>query len=791
MADEIKKIISIDVTQAVSSLENIKSSSDESSQSFQTLGEAKKYIDKLKASLIDLDENSEEYKSRCEEIAAVQKKVNTAIKAGSDTGKAAEGSYNALAKQMAELKKQFKATNDEAERESLAKQIVGINDQLKEMDSSIGNYQRNVGNYEAAFTTGLTNITDQIKALNNPLEVAKQGVSNLNTAFKAIIKNPIGAVIAALVAVIGALKKGFDQSEEASNKLKKGLAALEPITNAVSNIFTKLANVVGGIAEKAIPALVKGVSTAGLKIAELLNKIGIVSDEKLNSFRKTIDAQKAMVDQTVELTEREIKLQEKRRTLTKEQARLEAEISDLLDKVNDKEKYTYEERQKLIESAIKKQKYLSSLKESVAKEELEVMKERASLTDNDKEANDKLAESEAKIYSIRKEGSDRLKELNEKQRVIKEEGVKATEEANKKIIESDKKVNEQREKDLKTIEEINKRISDSHLTSSERDINTLTNKYNEEKALLEKYNQDTTRLTAEYEANIAKIKTSDKEDNLKGKLDDIDAEADLQSYIAERTIQSEYKKNKKLMEIEQERLTQRKSTLEEMLSMDGLEEEKKQEYADELARVNADIVQNSKQSKQAEIEHAAAIIDTYSNLASSLGSLMGDIASIWQDNIKQRYENGEITKEQAEEEFENSKKMQIATAIVNGLAGVATAVSTAMQLGPIAGPIVGAINSALVMTTTAAQISKIKQTKFDSGSNGSSLTSVNNSTTTPTNAATAYVPTYNTNVTGQSETTNLANAVKEGQTDMRVYIVESDIAQSAKRVEVREEESTF
>lgn len=787
MADEIKKIISIDVTQAVSSLENIKSSSDESSQSFQTLGEAKKYIDKLKASLIDLDENSEEYKSRCEEIAAVQKKVNTAIKAGSDTGKAAEGSYNALAKQMAELKKQFKATSDEAERDVLAKQIVGINDQLKEMDSSIGNYQRNVGNYETAFTTGLTKITDQIKALNNPLETAKQGVSNLNTAFKAIIKNPIGAVIAALVAVIGALKKGFDQSEEASNKLKKGLAALEPITNAVSNIFTKLANVVGGIAEKAIPALVKGVSTAGLKIAELLNKIGIVSDEKLQSFRKTIDAQKEMVDQTTGLTEREIKLQEKKRKAEINQAKIELEISQLKAKAADKENNTAEERQKYIEAAIAKERYLNNLRLSIAEEEFSIMKERASLTDNDAETNNELAASEANLYRVRKEYYDKEKELTAQLIEAKNAEATETKKANDEIVKSEKTVNEQREKDLKTIEEINKRISDSHLTSSERDINTLTNKYNEEKALLEKYNEDTTRLTAEYEANIAKIKTSNKEDNLNNKLDDIEAEADLQSYIAERTIESEYKKNQKLFEIDRERLTQRKATLEEMLEIDGLEAEKKQEYADELARVNADIVQNSEDSKQAEKDHAAEIINTYADLAGSLGSLMGDIASIWQDNIKQRYENGEITKEQAEEEFENSKKMQIATAIVNGLAGVATAVSTAMQLGPIAGPIVGAINSALVMTTTMAQIAKIKQTKFDSGSS-----SVNNSSTsTPTNAATAYVPTYNTNVTGQSETTNLANAVKEGQTDMRVYVVESDIAQSAKRVEVREEESTF
>ena len=787
MADEIKKIISIDVTQAVSSLEDIKSSSNESSQSFQTLGEAKKYIDKLKASLIDLDENSKEYKDRCEEIAAVQQKVSTAIKAGSDTGKAAEGSYNALAKQMAELKKQFKATNDEAEREALAKQIVGINDQLKEMDSSIGNYQRNVGNYEAAFTTGLTKITDQIKAMKGPLDTAKEGVGNLNKMFKAIVTNPIGAFMTALVAVIGALKKGFNQSEEASNKLKKGLAALEPITNAVSNVLTKMANIVGSIAEKAIPALVKGVSTAGLKIAELLNKIGIVSDEKLNSFRKTIDAQKEMVDQTTRLTEREIKLQEKKREAEINQAKIELEISQLRAKAADKENNTAEERQKLIEAVIAKERYLNNLRLSIAEEEFNIMKERASLTDNDSKANDELAASEANLYKVRKEYYDKERELTSQLNEAKTAEATETKKANDEIIKSNKAVDEQREKDLKTIEEINQRISDSHLTSSERDINTLTKKYNEEKALLEKYNEDTTRLTAEYEANIAKIKTSEKEGNLNNKLDDIDAEADLQSYIAERTIESEYKKNQKLMEIDRERLTQRKATLEELLSMDGLEEEKKQEYADELARVNADIVQNSKDSKQAEKDHAAEIIDTYSSLASSLGSLMGDIASIWQDNIKQRYENGEITREQAEEEFENSKKMQIATAIVNGLAGVATAVSTAMQLGPIAGPIVGAINSALVMTTTMAQVSKIKQTKFDSGSS-----SVNNSSTsTPTNAATAYVPTYSTNVTGQSETTDLANAVKEGQTDMRVYVVESDIAQSAKRVEVREEESTF
>ena len=169
---------------------------------------------------------------------------------------------------------------------------------------------------------------------------------------------------------------------------------------------------------------------------------------------------------------------------------------------------------------------------------------------------------------------------------------------------------------------------------------------------------------------------------------------------------------------------------------------------------------------------------------------MNNVAEIWQDSIKERVKNGKITEEQGKKEFENTKKLQIAAAIVNGLAGVAMAVSTAMSLGPIAGPIMAAVNSAMVITTTAMQIAKIKSTSFDGGSSsvGGDIAAA---VATPTPAAVAYTPQYSTNVTGQSETVNLANAVNEGQRDTRVYVVESDINEAGKRVEIREAESTF
>ena len=119
------------------------------------------------------------------------------------------------------------------------------------------------------------------------------------------------------------------------------------------------------------------------------------------------------------------------------------------------------------------------------------------------------------------------------------------------------------------------------------------------------------------------------------------------------------------------------------------------------------------------------------------------------------------------------------------------AVSTAMSLGPIAGPIMAAVNSALVITTTAMQIAKIKSTSFDGGGSSSVGGDIAAATATPTPAAVAYTPKYSTNVTGQSETVNLANAVNEGQRDTRVYLVESDVQEMGKRVEIREAESTF
>ena len=838
MADEIKKVITVDVSDSVDSLDELRDKVVSAGYSFSSLKSAKSYIDRLRASLIDLDETSEEYAERVDEIDKVQDKLNKAMKATGDKAKDAEGSYNALSKKMSELKKAFKETNDEAERDKLAKQIVGINDQLKEMDESIGNYQRNVGNYEAAFTDGLLNIAAKVKALSDPMSLAKKGVNALGKALKSLLTNPVGAFIMSIVVAVKALKKGFEQSETASNSLKKAFSAFQPVINAINNAFTGFAKIVGNIAEKAIPALVNGLMKAGDWMMTLLNKIGIVSDKKLESFRKSIEAQKEAVKVTQDLTDREIALTEKRRKFQVNEAKTEMEVSELKSKAADKDKYTAKEREKFLNDAIAKERAINNEKLALAQEEYDILKKRSELTDNDAETNDALAAAEANLYNTKKEYYAKERELIS-QKIA----------AGQELSASEKKILEEQKEELKKVEEIKNRAELSQLSSKDRELKILEDKYKEEKALLEKYEQDTTQLTKEYEAQrqeiinknggdkaneineraiqslkdgterqlailkkryeeekklleengvdtvnltkeyerqVAEVKAGEGE----GKIKDINDNSALERDIADKTIFIELEKKEKLLQIERERLEGTKAIYEELYKLDNLSEEKKQEYADKIKEIDAALVENSHNTKEVQKAQAQDLINTYNQVSQSIGELMNNVAEIWQDSIKQRVKNGKITEEQAKKEFENSKKLQIATAIINGLAGAANAVASAMTIPPPAGPIIGAANSALVIATTAAQIAKIKSTTFDGG--GSSIDSdISSAAATPTPAAVEYTPQYSTNVTGESETVNLANAVSEKQKDQRVYVVESDINEAGKRVEIREAESTF
>lgn len=179
-------------------------------------------------------------------------------------------------------------------------------------------------------------------------------------------------------------------------------------------------------------------------------------------------------------------------------------------------------------------------------------------------------------------------------------------------------------------------------------------------------------------------------------------------------------------------------------------------------------------------------VSQMSNAVSTIGDLFGSLASYYQDDIERRKNANEINDKEAEKEFEKKvKPLQIAQATVSMLQGMVSAYASAMQLGPIAGPIVGGALAAAVGTMGALNIAKIKNTKYNGGDSSNSSASV------PAPQINDIPVQYVSNITNQTDTDNLRNAIVEGMSATNLYVSVTDINTVQNRVKVTENESTF
>lgn len=185
------------------------------------LKDYKEYIDNLKGSLLALDKGSEQYEENAKELKAAQEKLNEVMEISKSKGDAVEGSYDNLSQTMSKLKKEWKATGDEARRAELGEQINEINDQLKEMDASVGVFSRNVGNYAGAYEEAFKTVLGELGNMDGKLGDISKDMKGLIPLIKKVnqtaltglsgIKKAIAATgIGLLVLAVAELVKHFD-----------------------------------------------------------------------------------------------------------------------------------------------------------------------------------------------------------------------------------------------------------------------------------------------------------------------------------------------------------------------------------------------------------------------------------------------------------------------------------------------------------------------------------------------------------------------------------------------------
>lgn len=744
MAEEIKKIITVDTSQAVDALDKLKGATGQVDQEFNSMKDAKDKMDSLKAEMLSLDDASEEYASTLKELQTLQDKYNKVISDAKGANDAAAGSYNALSKQMSDLKKAWKATADEAERNSIGQQILEINDKLKEFDASIGNYQRNVGNYATAFTEGFADMADGFDTMVPGVKQAQEAFGKLGGAMKALIANPIGAVIAALVTVFIALKKAISNNERAMEAIKKAMKSFEPILNMVSNAIAwlgeKIAVVVDWLGTKLTGAL-EFVVNKGLN--NFIN--GVIKG--INFLIKPITTFHSWVIGAIEGIVSAINKVGKATGLFDISGAVSA-LDKAKNAVKDFEIGTvnlglsFDKMSAKAETAVDAEKHVAD----AAKEATDAINEQIAALEKEKAVigeRIKTAEKGSKeYYDLLREQENKDWEIQQIR--LKNEGY------------TDEQIEAFRQSHIKALADIDQQqLNDADAAAQKR-------KEEEEKRAKEE----------------AEAKKQAQEAEIARKKEVLDAEIEIEQANQEQRKGLFEQNNEEYYNLLKEKENFEWEIQEARLEAEGYTNEQIAVLREAHAKRLEEIDQASAETTKMAMADA---VDAVASRTASVTGMIGDLFSALADN----YDEGS----------KQSKAFQIAAATMNMLGGVVSAVASAFSPANAWMTIYGqaaaaAAMSATVIATGIAQIAKIKSTSTKGSSSASA-----SAAPAPSTPSTTFSPQYTSNATGASDVVDLQNAVatgtKDGNKDTKVYVVDSEIRDSLNKIDVRESEASF
>lgn len=345
------------------------------------------------------------------------------------------GSYNALQKDLQNAIKSYKALSGEeansAKGRDLLQKIGETQKALKASDAAMGNYQRNVGNYASALDNiapGLGGLAAKLmdisksakqnakdwgemgKSTNMGIQSMGQapaGLAKITAGFKglgqivvsvgkAVLMNPIMAVLAALVFIVKQVANAINESEERTNKMSEAFARFKPILRTVGDVFEVVADII-----------IKTIEYIGKATAAVLEFIGL--------------SPKGAADQFVNAEKLKQKAIQETRRLNESASVQEAIIAEQREILADKENYTYEQRVVALKKAQKAEKQLSDDRLRMAELNLKALRAEAALDDNNAAMNDKLSAAIVAVNNARKESAAIGRKLGKEQQAISRE----------------------------------------------------------------------------------------------------------------------------------------------------------------------------------------------------------------------------------------------------------------------------------------------------------------------------------------------------------------------------------
>lgn len=787
-------------------------------EAVKNVGELRENIKQLKAALNDQDLSNPEGMKKYNELLGELKINQNALKdamyattaSWNDITNAATGaniafdnnnklvnmqgvSYNALVHEMADLKHAWQATTDEMERAALGERINSVNDQLKSMDASVGNYQRNVGNYIGA----MDHLTASFGSMGKGAQSVIAPIKGVTTGLKTLSATPAIAMLGLLANVLQKVIEGLKSSEENTNSMTQAMAPFAAIGDTVTKVLQGL----GGVLAKVVGGFGKLIS----------------------AIFGTNEATK----ERLSLAKEEAALQEQERNNIIANAEAEREVARLRAEATDKMKYSASERIALLEQAGEQERLIAERSVQAAKQQYEIIKGRNALTQSNAEDLKKEAEAYAAVISAETAYYNKVREIKSNITSARQEEAKAARDAAKAAKDAAAaKIAAEKEYIAKALADevqaaTNRAEAYRHgsveYLAAMRDVAAL--EYDQMKRQMDETDAEwqARRLAAARKLAEAQQSTTDaliEEGRLAlenemnalatGSLDQLSKAVELAKYnldnihqaidesddafLARRLeAQQAYREalqaqNEAEVEEGRQQFEQRLATLEEgSLAYLDAEVALKKFELDTLHQLEGESeeafrtrqLQAEKEYYDAKKAQVQSWMQTLSGMASGVSSILGSIADAMEDNT-----------EMTEAEAKKAKNLRVASATIDMLQGAVTAYAGAQSLGVPMGPIIGAINAAAVIAAGIANIAKIKATQVSANSSSSQ---------TPTVPAQVNAPTVSPQV---QQVRTLTSASEEDRLnrmadDHRVYILSSDLEAERDQHRVQVEETTF
>lgn len=690
----------------------------------QTVKSLKKEISDLKDRILNLTKGTDEYDEAVKQLQADQRKLDEVMALTKKTATALDGSYDALTQQMSLLKKEWRATADEARRAELGQQIDDLNNQLKEMDASVGNFQRNVGNYVSHWE-GMPEVTkdfgDSMREMNENIEPTKAKFESVQKVASGLASG--FAAVQGAAALLGLENENLEKTlvkVQAAMAIAQGIGGLGGLVEGVGkakvafqslNSMIKVVNKTLGKSGWLLIITLLVTATASL-VGWLKTKNTVLNDarEKVDSLAKANENLEITQNRVNKSLERDIKV-------WKAQGVAEEEILK-------KRKENYQNQIAEWQNKIREYEadYLSLSNKGLKDDELQP------ILDNIQEAKNNIIDLNEAIKDVENE----------------EEILKITKE-----VEKEKELAEAIKRRNELVQEVIESANDIEVEDIDIDIDV-------------NQNENTSKKGSVYNTIAAKELTLRRELNQTILLEE--EEREQKEYELRQRF---YETKKELLEqaLEDTRLDakERGKIMLELAELEIQIEKEKYEKIDEERQKD---LEKEKEAKEKKKGLTNSIISTTVAGLSATKSIL--------DKVAEGYEtDGEIT----EKEAKKMKSIRYATTVIDMMQGIVSALASAAGGGP-AGWIAGGIQAAAIAATGAMSLAEIRKQDF----------STMNNAPTPTISTSAYntdTPfSYTRQLTGAAE----ADALNQ---DTRVYILESDIQSSNKKVSIRESESTF